>query len=278
MPELPEVQAHVERLTDAMAGTVLERFEPLSFTALKTVSPPPERAAGVPLGVVERRGKYLIMRFGEISFVVHLMQGGRLRPDDKQSRRPRGGVARWRFADGSALLLTEAGTERKVGVWVVAGDPAAAPPLEELGPEADQVEPAAMAELLTANAMRVHTFLRNQQILAGLGRRLANEVCWRARLSPFANTRSLGPEGAARVVEAIQGAVDEGLIAERKRSDMSASRERPGSVHNRTGEPCPRCEDQVRAVEYRDYTVNYCPTCQTGGKILADNTTSKFLK
>src|SRR5690606_10115334 len=127
VPELPEIQAHAERLTDDLGGAVLDRFQPLSFTALKTATPPPEEAVGHPLAGVGRRGKHLLLRFGPVTFVVHLMQGGRLRPDAKQAARPRGGQARWRFADGRALLLTEAGTERRAGVWVVAGDPLAQP-------------------------------------------------------------------------------------------------------------------------------------------------------
>ena len=123
MPELPEVQAHAERLDHAFAGTALEKFRPLTFTALKTASPRPDDAVGAPLVFVGRRGKYLLLDFGVATFVVHLMQGGRLKPDDKQAAKPRGGIARWVFADGRALLLTEAGTERKAGVWVVAGDP-----------------------------------------------------------------------------------------------------------------------------------------------------------
>ena len=114
--------------------------------------------------------------------------------------------------------------------------------------------------------------------MAGIGRRLANEVCHRAQLSPFAMTRKLGPDAAARIVDAIGDAVAEGLAEERERPDMSSSKDRPGRVHGRTGMPCPVCGDTVRAVEYSSYTVNYCPTCQTGGKILADNTTSKFLR
>jgi formamidopyrimidine-DNA glycosylase len=126
--------------------------------------------------------------------------------------------------------------------------------------------------------MRLHGFLREQHLIAGLGRRLANEVCHRARLSPFAMTGKLGRPGAEAVVAAIQDSVEEGLAYERTRPDMSASADRPGGVHGRAGEPCPVCGDTIRSVEYASYTVAYCPTCQTGGKVLADNTTSKFLK
>jgi formamidopyrimidine-DNA glycosylase len=279
VPELPEVQAHAERLTAGFAGRVLTRFRPLTFTALKTAVPAPDAAYGHPLLRVGRRGKYLLLEFEPVTFAVHLMQGGRLLVDEKQSAKPRGGQARFVFDEGPALLLTEAGTERRAGVWCLpAADAIDAPPLDALGPEADRVTADELLVLLEQRNQRLHGFLRDQRSIAGLGRRLANEVCHRARLSPFAMTAKLGPDGAARVVDAIRDAVAEGLEVERQRRDMSASRERPGSVHGRTGEPCAVCGDEIRAVEYSGYTVNYCPTCQTAGKILADNTTSKFLR
>jgi formamidopyrimidine-DNA glycosylase len=279
VPELPQVQAHAERLTEAFRGDALARFQPITFTALKTAVPAPDGAYGHPLERVGRRGKYLLMEFSPLTFIVHLMQGGRLKDDEKQSAKPRGGQARWRFADGRALLLTEAGTERRAGVWCVpAGDELTSPPLVDLGPEAMDVTPAELAARFAEHPMRLHTFLRNQRCIAGIGRRLANEVCHRAKLSPFAATTKLGLDGAERVVTAIHDAVDEGLAFERGRSDMSSSADRPGRVHKRTGEPCPVCGDTIREVQYSSYTVSYCPTCQTGGKVLADNTTSRFLK
>jgi formamidopyrimidine-DNA glycosylase len=279
MPELPEVQAHAERLTDGYAGAVLERFVPLRFTALKTATPPPDQAHDHPLVAVGRRGKYLLADFGALTFVVHLMQGGRLKEDAKPDAKPKQGQARWRFADGRAWLLTEAGTERRAGVWCVATEGRLdAPPLNRLGPEADRITPTELAERFAARSMRLHTFLRDQGCVAGLGRRLANEICHRAKVSPFASTGKLGASGAESVVAAIAACVDEGLAYERTRKDMSSSADRPGAVHHRTGEACPVCGDTVREVAYSSYTVNYCPTCQTGGKVLADNTTSKFLR
>jgi formamidopyrimidine-DNA glycosylase len=278
MPEVPEVQAHAERLDADYAGAVLERFTPITFTALKTYEPEPSAAVGQALVYVGRRGKHLLLDFGTATFVVHLMQGGRLKPDEKQSAKPKGGIARWRFADGRALLLTEAGTERKAGVWVVGGDPEGQAPLDELGPEAELLEPEALLALLHANPMRLHGLLRDQRILSGLGRRLANEICHRAKLSPFANTGKLDILEATTLVEAIRTCIGEGLAYERGRGDMSSSKERPGNVHGRAGEACPVCGDVVRSVEYTRYRVDYCATCQTGGKVLADNTTSKFLK
>lgn len=278
MPELPEIQAHAERLDAALADATLDRFEPLTFTVLKTASPPAAAAHAHQLVFVGRRGKHLLLDFGVATFVIHLMQGGRLRLDDKQAAKPRFGQARWRFADGRALLLTEAGTERKAGVWIVDGDPEDQPPLQGLGPDADKLDPKALGALLAAHPMRLHGFLRDQQILAGLGRRLANEVCHRARLSPFANTAKLDRDDTRSLVEAIQVCINEGLAYERGLDEMSASADRPGQVHHRVGELCPICGDVIRAVEYVRYTVAYCPTCQTNGKVLADNTTSKFLK
>lgn len=279
MPEMPEVQAHAERLTEEFAGRVLTSFRPITFTAMKTAVPAPDAAYGEALIEVGRRGKYLLLRFPSVHFAVHLMQGGRLIPDARQVTKPRGGQARFVFADGSALLLTEAGTERRAGVWALT--PATAPiasPLDVLGPDAEHVSADQMVTLFGAKNQRLHGFLRDQRSIAGLGRRLANEVCHRARLSPFAMTGKLGLQGATQVVDAIKVCVDEGLAYERTRPDMSSSKDRPGSVHHGTGDACSVCGDTVRAVEYSGYTVNYCPTCQTGGKTLADNTTSKFLK
>jgi formamidopyrimidine-DNA glycosylase len=139
VPELPEVHAHAERLTDAFAGRTLERFTPLAFTALKTFNPDPSVTHGEQLDAVGRRGKLLILRFPSAAHVVHLMQGGRLKEDPKQAAKPRGGQARWRFDDGGALLLTEAGTERKAGVWIVDGNPEDHEPLDGLGPDATEV-------------------------------------------------------------------------------------------------------------------------------------------
>jgi formamidopyrimidine-DNA glycosylase len=279
VPELPEVQAHAERLTEAFAGRVLRRLVPFNFTALKTAVPAPDSAYGKPLIDVGRRGKYLLVRFEPVTFVVHLMQGGRLLVDDKQSAKPRNGQARFVFEEGPALLLTEAGTERKAGIWCVANGQLDGPPLDRLGPDALEVTAESLAAQWAETNMRIHGYLRDQHHIAGLGRILANEICHRAMLSPFAMTGKLGLDGAQTVVAATRAAIDEGLAYERTRSDMSSSADRPGLVHGRVGESCLTCgTDVIRSVSYSGYTVAYCPTCQTGGKALADNTTSKFLK
>ena len=285
MPELPEVQAHAERLTEQFAGERLQRFVPLTFTALKTAVPAPSDAYGLPLLRVGRRGKYLMLEFEPVTLVVHLMQGGRLLVDLKQSAKPRGGQARFVFepdldrAENPALLLTEQGTERRAGVWCVATATAMQDlPLSKLGPEAMELDVAGLQHQFTEHSMRLHGFLRDQRAIAGLGRMLANEVCHTAKISPFANTAKLSTDEVARVHAAIHHCVEHGLAYERTRTDMSSSKDRPGEVHGRVGEACPVCGDTIRAVSYSSYTVAYCPTCQTGGKVLADNTTSRFLK
>ncbi len=320
VPELPEIVAHAERLSELLAGSVLADFRALHPAALKTFDPRPAVAVGRELRKVAHRGKYLLLDFsvasdpdadptdgdvtdgdaidgdspggasggahstevsanpGRLTFVVHLMQGGRLRPDAKQAPKPRGGMARWRFNDSTALLLTEAGREHRAGVWLVAGDPLLTQPLSRLGTDADCVSRGELTRQLAAGSERVHGFLRDQSHIAGIGRLLANEILHAARISPFAITSKLDAAAVGRLHEAIYSAVARGLAAERALDQMGRSADRPNDVHHRVGQPCPSCDDTIRSVEYRRYRVAYCPRCQTGGKVLADNTTSRFLK
>ena len=283
MPEMPEVQAHADRMTAALAGRHLERFELLNFAALKTFDPPADAAHGKALVEVGRRAKYLLLRWeDDLTHVVHLMQGGRLRPDPKASKKPRGGLVRWRFddTDGAPLnwLLTEAGTERKAGVWAMRGEVEGMGPLEGLGPDADAVTVDELAAICGANSMRIHGLLRDQRIIAGIGRMLSNEICYVARISPFANAAKLDDDELGRLHRAIGEVVTTSLEFERTLDDIGRSADRPSRVYHHVGETCAGCDDTIRSVEYRRYTVTYCPTEQTGGKVLADNTTSKFLK
>ena len=278
MPEAPELQAHAERMSDHLVGKTLRSFELLNFASLKTFDPPADAAEGRNVTAVERRGKYLLLRFADHTHAVHLMQGGRLRPDLKRSKRPRLGIARWVFEDDSAWLLTEAGSERKAGVWAFSGDPLVHEPLSELGPEASTITDAELAQIFGDTSKRIHGVLRNQRLLAGLGRLLANEICFAAKLSPFTTTSKLSNKQVAALGQAIRTVVSAATDHERTLDDIGKSADRPSKVHNKNGEPCQDCGDNIRTVSYRSYTVFYCPTAQTGGKILADNTTSKFLK
>ncbi|MGI9611195.1 MAG: DNA-formamidopyrimidine glycosylase family protein, partial [Acidimicrobiia bacterium] len=192
MPELPEVQAHAERMTEDLAGSKLEKFQLLNFASLKTFSPSPDEAVGATLTNVTRRAKVLQLRFdnGHVH-VVHLMQGGRLRPDSKQSKKPRLGIARWIFEGDNAWLFTEAGNERKAGVWTVDGDPDDHPPLTETAPDCTDFLPEDLATLCGSHSGRIHGLLRDQRKIAGLGRMLSNEILFDARISPFANASKL---------------------------------------------------------------------------------------
>lgn len=299
MPEMPEVQAHSERMSAALVGATLQKFQLLNFAGLKTFSPAPDEAVGAKLLEVSRRAKYLVLRFDNgHCHIVHLMQGGRLRADPKQTRKPRNGILRWVFAvegDGrsaeEAWLLTEAGHERKAGVWVVdetVGSLDSQEPFERLAPEAAGMTKKALTKVLSENSMRLHGLLRSQKALSGLGRMLANEICFLAGISPFANASKLGAQDVVRLHQAMKKAIAAGLKHERTLDDIGKSADRPSKVHNRSGEQCDGvdcagegsgpCTNTVATVEYRNYTVFYCPTRQTGGKLLADNTTSKFLK
>ncbi len=279
MPELPEIKAHAERLADDWTGAELTAFRPLHLTALKTYAPQPKEAYGLSLTGTGNRGKYLYLHFGdELTFVVHLMQGGRLRPDAKKAKKPRGGMARWEFADGGALLLTEAGTEHKAGVWLVSGDTDGQEPVAHLGPDADTITGDALRAALQSENTRVHGFLRDQRRIAGIGRLLSNEILFHAKLSPFAMTRKMADADIERLESSMAEVITQHVEFERTLDDIGKSADRPSAVHHRIGFPCQDCDDEVRSVEYRRYTVAYCPTCQTGGKELADNTTSRFLK
>ena len=294
MPEMPEVQAHSERMAKTLVGLRLGKFQPLNFAGLKTFAPPPDGAVGSRVTSVRSKAKYLLIDFDNgHTHVVHLMQGGRLRVDTKRARKPRNGIARWVFetSDSSekqeeAWLLTEAGSERKAGIWVVDGNVGPLDeqePLSRLAPQASDLTRDQLAEIVRANSMRLHGLLRSQKIIAGLGRLLANEVCYLAALSPFANASKLSDSEIDRLHLAIGRCLEEGLEHERTLDDIGKSADRPSRVHNRGGEPCrgldgEECGDVIASVAYRSYTVFYCPTRQTKGRLLADNTTSKFLK
>ena len=206
------------------------------------------------------------------------MQGGRLKPDEKQSAKPRNGQARWRFADGRALLLTEAGTERKAGVWVVDGDPEEQAPLLGLGPEADTIDKATLAQLLEEHPMRLHGFLRDQHIIAGMGRLLANEVCHRARLSPFANTGKLDSDDVTQLVRGDPRVHQRGarLRARPRRDELVGRPPRARAQPRRRGLPRVRRRRARRRVQ--PLHGRLLRHCQTGGKVLADNTTASSSK
>jgi formamidopyrimidine-DNA glycosylase len=276
VPELPEIQALAERVAEFAAGRELTAYAPLQFSSLKTYDPSPEALLGRTLERTGRRGKYLILDLGELHLLIHLSQGGRLDLEAPAKKtKPRGSVVRFVLGDRS-MLVKEFGTERKAGWWVVtAGDPG---PLEKLGPEPDSAE---FAELIRAgtDSRRVHTILRDQRTVAGIGRGYSDDVLHRARLSPFASLASLGAEERERLLDAIGDVLAEALEAERARTGGLPTKIGDHfTVHNRYGTPCPRCGADLRRVSYESHEVAYCPSCQTGGKILADRRLSRLVK
>jgi formamidopyrimidine-DNA glycosylase len=279
MPELPQMQALAERLHDAVGGRTLEGYEPLGFTALKTVVPPPDDLVGRTLERVGRRGKYVVMEWGDgLRVLLHLSQAGRVdvEPTPKKTR-PKGAVVRWRFVDAPAVLVREHGTERKAAWWVLGpGDDG---PLAKLGPEPDSEELEAFV-LHGEDKRRIHTWLRDQQTVAGVGRGYADDALWRAQLSPYATLVQLDTDERQRLFDAVRGVLTDGLEKERGRAGgLSEPKLGTGfEVHGRFGSPCPRCETRLERVSYESHEVAYCPQCQTGGKLLADRRMSRLLK
>jgi len=285
MPELPQMQALSERLDTALRGATLDGYEVLGFTALKTVVPAPDSLLGRELLSVGRRAKYLVFDFGEPGrILVHLSQAGRVDVEwpPKKNKGGKGGAVRLRFLVGEAqepvaVLVREWGTERKAAWWVLAPDDDG--PLERLGPEPDSDE---FAELVLhgTDKRRVHTILRDQRTVSGVGRGYADDALWRAQLSPYASLASLKDHQRQRLLDSVRTVLADGLERERTRKG-GLSEPKLGEhfeVHGRHGTPCPRCGDTMRRVSYESYEVTYCPACQTDGKVLADRRMSRLLK
>lgn len=282
------MQALSERLDALLAGTTLRRADLLGFSSLKTYDPSPDALKGHRLDSVARRAKYLVWTFDEgTRIVVHLSQAGRLDVEEPPKKtKPRGSVARFVFGGGDAgmdgpgigILVREHGTQRKASWWVLAkGDDG---PLAGLGPEPGT---DAFAELLrTSDSNRqLTTDLRDQHLVSGIGRGWGDDILHRAKLSPFVSLRSLTPEQREALIDAANSVMAEALELERTREGGLSEAKLGGrfKVHNRFGQPCPTpCGDTLRRVSFESYEMSYCPTCQTGGKVLADRRLSKLLK
>jgi len=273
------MQALSERVAELLVGATFEGYDPLGFSGLKTYDPPPEALVGAVVVSVSRRAKYVTLHFdNDLRVMFHLSQAGRLDFEEPPKKtRPKGAVVRWRFSDDRAVLLREFGTERKAGWWVLAPDDAG--PVEKLGPEATSEEFAQW--LRTADdGRRIHTILRDQRTVAGVGRGYADDILHRARLSPYASLKSLKPDERERMLSALQEVLAEGLERERLRTGgLSANKlGEHFTVHGKNGLPCPECGSELKRVSYESHEVVYCPTCQTGGKVLADRRLSRLVK
>jgi len=277
VPELPEVQALAERLHDRLAGATFVGADVLSFSSLKTFSPTPEEIAGRVLASVGRRGKFLLFELGGPRLLVHLSQGGRIDlAAGAKTGRPRGGVVRLRFEPGPAVTVREYGTERKAGWWLLAeGDLG---PLSKLGPEpfSDEFRDLVMSGSDTG---RLHAMLRDQRRVAGIGRGYSDDILHRSKLSPFRSLASLDPDERSRLLHDVRSVLAEALEVERQREGgLPPKLGDHFIVHGRSGTPCPVCGSDLRRVSYESHEVTYCPTCQTGGKILADRRLSRLLR
>ncbi|HWN22610.1 MAG TPA: DNA-formamidopyrimidine glycosylase family protein [Gaiellaceae bacterium] len=275
MPELPEVEAWVRELVAPVSAAPIERAGPAHIATLKTFDPPLAALEGRRFEGAGRRGKHLLFptEDGELLLRIHLMSAGRLRYLVPGTKGPKSPAFRLRFADGAELVLTEAGKKKRAGVWLETPTQTEAE-LAHLGPEALGLGVERLREILAGDNRRLHSLLRDQRALAGIGRAHANEILHRARLSPFALSTQLGSDEVERLAAAIEEDLTRALaLRERGKGDKDVY-----LVHRRLGEPCPRCGEPLRQVDYDEHTVFYCAACQTGGRILKDRRLSRLLR
>ncbi len=286
MPELPEVEALAAFLRARASGHVIARAEVASFAVLKTFDPPLSALSGLTIGEVARHGKFLDLSCGDLHLVIHLARAGWLRwRDDLPDKPVRPGKSPLAFRlaldDGSGFDLTEAGTQKRLAVYLVR-DVQEVPGVATLGPDpmADSFTVESLAAILKERRMQIKGVLRDQHIIAGIGNAYSDEVLHTAKMSPFKLAASFTPEEVATlhaaIVSTLRDAVDRsaGLAA----ADLKGEKKTGLRVHGKGGQPCPVCGDTIREVSFADSALQYCPTCQTGGKPLADRRLSRLLK
>jgi formamidopyrimidine-DNA glycosylase len=275
MPELPEMEAWRRQLTDPVSAFPIAKAGPAHIATLKTFDPPLRELEGRMLSGAERRGKRLLFPTddGELVLLVHLMTSGRLKFLQAGEKGPKAPAFALEFQGGSKLVLTENAKRKRAGVWLLSPEQADAE-LEHLGPEALGLTAAEIAEILRSESRRLHSLLRDQRALAGIGRAWANEILHAAKLSPYALSTDLDEEEIDRLTQAISSELARGLeLRERGASDEKTYR-----VHNRLGEPCHVCGTPLAQVDFDEHTIYYCPQCQTGGRILKDRRLSRLLR
>jgi len=281
MPELPEVEITARRLGTALAGTRIESALTPGVNALRSYDPPLAAIEGRQVTGVTRRGKLFAVEVGnELTMLIHLMSAGRLQLfDTRASLRDRTSRLLVRLEDGRELRLREFGTKQAAWVKLLTSDGLAEEEtVSKLGPEAFP-DPPALGPLLAA-ARPLHGMLRDQRVLAGIGRSWVDEILHAAKLSPFKRGSELSDEEADRLREAMIDRLGAAIAHYEETISLPIPDKLPMPllVHRRNGEPCPRCGDQLEAVFYEDYVMCYCPTCQTDGKLLKDRRLSRLLK
>jgi formamidopyrimidine-DNA glycosylase len=275
MPEFPEIEALRRELDDPVRTFPIAKAGPAHIATLKTYDPPLSALEGRRFAGAERRAKNIVLptEDGELVLHVHLMSAGRLRYLRHGDKQPKTPAFRLSFEDGSSLVLTEAGAKKRAKVGLYTPE-AIEEELSHLGPEAYGLSEKQLAEILASDSRRLHAFLRDQRLIAGIGRAWANEILNHAQLSPYALTTELSDDQAQRLSDAIQEELARGLeLRERGASDKKIYR-----VHNRLDEPCPRCGTPLARVDFDEHTIYYCPSCQTEGRILKDRRLSKLLR
>jgi len=287
VPELPEIEALVDHLRRQAVGLTIGRVDVAALSVLKTFDPPINALHGQVVTGAHRWGKYLGLKVGELFLIAHLSRAGWLRWSDKLAAaplRPGKGPIALRVHLGTpgeapGFDLTEAGTQKRLAVWLL-DDPQLVPGIAALGPDALDLGPDDLAGLLAGNTGRIKTVITDQKVIAGIGNAYSDEILHVAKISPFATAGKLSGEQLTALhdamvsvlTDAVSRSVGQGaaLLKGEKRSGLR--------VHARTGLPCPVCGDTVREVSFADKSFQYCPTCQTGGKVLADRRMSRLLK
>jgi formamidopyrimidine-DNA glycosylase len=287
VPELPEIEALVDHLRRHAVGSTIGRVDVGALSVLKTFDPPISGLHGLTVTAANRWGKYLGLQAGNLLLIAHLSRAGWLRWSDKLAAaplRPGKGPIALRVhlgVPGSApgFDLTEAGTQKRLAVWLV-DDPEQVPGIAALGPDALDLSAEDLAGLLAGNSGRIKTVITDQKVIAGIGNAYSDEILHVAKISPFATAGKLTSEQLATLhdamisvlTDAVNRSVGQGaaMLKGEKRSGLR--------VHARTGLPCPVCGDTVREVSFADKSFQYCPTCQTAGKVLADRRMSRLLK
>jgi formamidopyrimidine-DNA glycosylase len=275
MPELPEMEAWRRQLDDPVSAFPVAKAGPAHIATLKTFDPPIKSLEGRRFRGVERRGKRLLFPTddGEFVLLIHLMTAGRLKFLQAGDKAPKTPAFALEFQGGSKLILTENAKRKRAGVWLLTPEAAEAE-LAHLGPEALGLGPERLGEIVRGESRRLHALLRNQHVIAGIGRAWANEILHAAKLSPYALSSDLDDEEVARLAAAVDSELERGL----ELREAGASDEKTYRVHRRLGEPCHVCGTPLAQVDFEEHTIYYCPTCQTGGRVLKDRRLSRLLR
>jgi formamidopyrimidine-DNA glycosylase len=275
MPELPEVEAWRRTLDPDVKRHPIAHAGPAHIATLKTFDPPLSALDGLSFAGAERRAKRLLFpsEDGELVLMVHLMSAGRIRYVPPTRKAPKSPAFRLRFADEGELVLTEAGSRKRAGVWLFRPAELDAE-LAHLGPEADELDAGTLERILASNPRRLHSLLRDQRLIAGIGRAWANEILHAAELSPYELSTQLGAEKVERLASAIDSELARGLELRLQ----GAANGETYRVHDKLGEPCWRCREPIARVDFEEHTIYYCPSCQTGGRVLKDRRLSRLLR